>query len=68
MSKTGMTLRELKQFAATESKQRIFNIAMFYSDESGSSGGNARQKNTLQNKASRLLKYAESRFGKGWWK
>ena len=63
-----MTLKELKKFASSESKERIWTISRFYSDESGGEGGNARQKQTLGNKAWRLLKYAESRFGKGWWR
>jgi len=63
-----MTIKELKKFAATQPKMRVWQIASFYSDESGSPGGNARTKRTLGLKASRLLKYAESRFGKGWWK
>lgn len=61
-----MKIKDLKKYAETKSRTEVLGFSHFLSDASARTG-NKRESRTLDSKSVRLLKYAEKRFGKGWW-
>lgn len=62
-----MKIKELKEYAETKTLVEVFGLSNFFSDQA-SRTRNKRQSDILGRKSFRLLKYAEKRFGKEWWK
>jgi len=62
-----MKIKDLKKYAETKSLAEVFRLSDFFSDQSARTR-NKRQSDILGRKSFRLLKYAEKRFGKEWWK
>jgi len=65
-----MKIKEIKEYIndSNTTMRDIYSLHLGFLSEAGSSSGSRREKQIQENKGWNILKWAEKRFGKGWWK